>query len=1611
MFIFLLFSFSFIKNTIMMKIKNGANMMPTINDTNFDYDIELSNESLITEDNNISSLFEEMPNNYGIEAFKALLSPSIRIGRLFKLKTSTNEPPKSLMVLRKFTGVAFIPIVASTSEVIEETITCFGNAVYNRMMYNYIYPRLIRYKNPYMPGSKVVIKRSIPSQYNETIKASLPKMTNMPTFMIKNRRNSIIDLSDIISLTIPNRSMLMRPNAFNVSDKLAIQMISRLGFKIIPEEQPLYSNLKTTIPPIGSLFNSLIFSIKVPSHDIRLANQFLNISDPKIPLAIRKNPDSIFVLGLIRFILKVLDNRTMDESPLEQQLSDLIWQKEHVIFILHNDTHAFYIDPQEIKEKGIKYNYIFRLIRYGFKTLISLNNKTISPLDVDTESELSPEAAEAELDNKINTKEEVLDNTINEINDSEKSSEINSDNKNLLKEIDKENDDLHKEQIVNKVIAKSKFNVTRQKALGITASDKKSNINDIDDMSEEENYEENEDELLEDFMAELKKEEEEDSDTKEEDDAKEFLVDLAQENDEESKKQLIDQIKSSTTPQMTAVEKRRIEALQNKYKSIKYDNDLTMEEILAKANTQSIDINKSSTNIKDDSFNYCLLKDFTTSYIDKMMSRDILNSVKFFGENKSLDMYITGFNKKDVSDQLNNISSYNFELEDKNKQKHKVSFRLPNVDEDGFIYINGNRKYLKKQLVLRPVTKTKEDEVYLTSDYNKVRLYRQGTVLNRNTTLIKKIVNTMLEEVKISPQGELAANIHILRGNNHLVNSDYITTIEYDELGSFLHHIILFPKSINEIAFYFNQSYIRDEITKRNIEYTFSPSMIPIGIDNKINKVIDVNCVDSSDSVSEKIISYIIKSDIFPSVTDIISKTSVPKRRMYSRLEIQSRDVPLIVFLSSLFNFSKVIEIAGIKTYFVKNGEELPPEVKSDSLVNVIFSDGVLYYDQYPIENALLLNGLTELTTAVLDYKELDSIATYLDWMYDVFKTRNLYKGWTAFQELFLNPKTIECLEALKQPTDFLELLLYANSLLANNSYLDSADSRNWRARDYEIFNSLIYYTISHAYAEYKKKGKNRKGFSIPEGEVLKQINKSFVTANYDATNPLNELRERSSITYKGPIGINSDRTFSLDKRGQTRSTVGTIGLSSIDKSNTGIVKQLTINPRFISTLGFIDAPETDKDVNAIPTSSLMTAEESMLPFVNRDDPKRIGFASGQTKHVIPSDYFTPQVIGTGFEQTIAYKIGNDFGYKAKKDGQVVAVNDKENFAVIKYNDNTSERVNFGEQYHRNSDFFLSNNLSLNIKEGDLVKKGELITYNKDFFKKHIGKLMYTQGVVARIAVTEGEVTEEDSSGISQRLANKLTSSVIKRNQIALNANANIIESKAIGDHVIYGDPLIVFEDQKDEGGDLSLLSILGESDAKALDSISRHRASSDYTGEIIDIKIYWSVPPEEMSESCSAFVKKYIRKINKEISFEENATKIKSKRNVATQVTTPQLDRIHGMEITRTGGILIEYYIKHSVGKRSGDKVTMNSSLKSILCQIFPDELAPRRLDGRFKQIDMIFSFIGINARMVTSVWFSGFVSKIVVEEGKKFAGEFFDEIGEDLVNILESSLEALPA
>lgn len=1579
----------------------NSNLLDKFTEDKPELDFQSNNDISKTSESYTDIIDNKVFQDISEEAFTPILPTSIKMGRLFKLRSSSNSFNKSNIMLKIFRGMAFIPIVTTSEQVSNEVKFAFGDNLYSRMLFNYIMPKKFRYKNTLLPGSKMTITLQDLREYSDHVKRTLPKLQNIASFYIRNNKNTIFDYSVILNKSWPSKAVLMRANVLPTAENIILQMIYRMIFGGVGKDEtnflPLYTQYETTLPSLSPTFTDYFISIPILSKNSLIPNLYLNPVGGKVPNSIKKNVDDSMAFGIARFIVDLLDQNTFDGSLLKQKLAENIKSKRHFIFFLHNDMYGFYVDPSEFFEKNLKFETIFRLIKTSMKSLIALNANKVDSISLDNAigEEVSDEEIEDSVNKAVKVDEEVKDEieeTISKPAASEtkhvKVSEDEDEAKTVKQTKDKQKEETKTLLTINKNLKKTKdlYNSNLDSSDDELFKEEKEFSEDLDDLE----IPEIEDDIeLDDVLG------EEDDASKNISDTTQFMDDLANSKDTNFKKTLVEEANAQTKPKLSAKEEARIEVLKNKYKTIEFDDNRTLKDILEDTKTMQIDVNKSSAKILDDSFNFSLLKDMTDSYVNKTMAHDMVNIVKSFSEDKSINMHIIDFKKADVSDQFNDLEMYTFNLEDENKKKHKIQFKFPKVDKDGFMHLNGNRKYLKNQWILKPVTKTNADEVYLVSDYNKTHIFRQGNALNKNTIVLKKLLQDIIKNSE-----KFSKSIVIIKGDNSSINKDYITTIEYDDLATTIDKLIIYPNTPKQIVFYFNQSEIRKEINTLNLPYVTPAGRMPICIEGEHN-IIDVDVLDSSDSVAGKILDIIESTNVFPNFRNFVNNTTIPKRKMLTKIELQSKTVPLIVFLSALFKFSTVLTASKSDTFFVPNKEKIP-EDKLDHIEDYIFTrfkDGKFYYNQYPIDNALLFNGLAEMDVDNINYLDgdLDDLGTYLDYIYDAFKTRNLYKGWTSFRELFITPITKEILRDLKQPTEFLELFLYANSLLSDNSYTPSNDLSNYRIRNYEILNTFLYQSISESYRTYKQRGRQRFAFTIPEDDVLKKLNKNFVLENYDATNPLNELRARSSITYKGPQGINSDRAFKLDRRGNTLSTVGTVGISGLENGNVGIVRQLTMSPKIISTRGYLDVPKDQKDVQNISSSSLLTAEEAIVPYITHDDPKRIGFTSAQTKHVIPAENFDVPVVGTGFEQTVLNKISDDFGYKAKDKGVVTALDETNKFIVIKYADGTSDRVDYGNKYIRNSDFFLGNNIEPNVKVGASVKKGDIITYNKDFFKKAMGKLIFTQGCLARVAILEGEVTEEDSSAITEHLADKLTGTVVKRKQIAIGHSANIVKVAKIGDFVRYGDPILLYEDQKNEDADMSLLALLGDTDENVLNTLTRHNGEANYTGTICDIKVYWTVDPDQMGESCKKFVKQYISNLKKQIEFEEKSTGVPSSRRHEVEVSTPfgTGNRINGVEINKEGGILIEFYIRHTQSKRPGDKLTFNSALKSVITQVIPEEMSPYRItDSKFKRVDSIFSLLSVDNRMVCSPFFTGYLGKIVFEYGKRAASEFLNDI-----------------
>ena len=869
-------------------------------------------------------------------------------------------------------------------------------------------------------------------------------------------------------------------------------------------------------------------------------------------------------------------------------------------------------------------------------------------------------------------------------------------------------------------------------------------------------------------------------------------------------KQLISTISVNTKPTKTAAQLRRTKMIREKYKSIDIDGR-NLEEILQDTKATIIKEVRPTVTLKDESLRGSRLVDVERSYIDSTMEHDVLNAVKCFSNSdKSIPIHIVSVEKIDNSDQLTHKNTYIFKLVDERDKRHTIKVDIPKIDEDGFMMIGGNKKLLKKQLTLLPVVKLKPDTVMISSNYNKCFIYRQGSVITRNVSTLSKLLNKELKN---------NSKFKVYYGDNSGENGSIITNIEYDVLSSTYHKFVIGVSKAFNSEYIFNQKELRAKIKDSGIKYIFKVENLPIGIDWKNQKVIEINLHDQSDSVCNHIFNDIRKYEIIKDFDNLISELGIAKRRMYTRIMLQSRDYALVAFLGGLYGLSKLINTEKIPVQFSEK------KIPGDPRVSIKFKDGYLYYFDTNTAASLLLNGLAYMRSEDFNYGDFDSEKPYIDYFYEITKSRNVFKGHTAFKELFIDKITEEVLRDLGLPTEFLELFLYSNSLLSDNTFKSETDLSNYRIRGFENISVLLYKSIASQYRLYKQSSTGTGRLSIQQDQIFVALHKSFILENFDTTNPVNELKSKSIITFKGPGGINNNRVFTLEKRSYDKSAIGTIAISSVDNGSVGITKQLTLNPNITSTRGYINTCKSVADAKNLKLGEIASPEEADVAFVNfHDDPKRIGFTSGQTKHIIKIRGASPPVISTGMDKITPFIVGGTYVPKAKDDGVIMNIDHTHEIIIIKYKNGKTESIKFGEIVQRNSSFYFPNFIVPNVKEGQKVKKGDIVAYESDFYKKDVfGNIRSSQGVLAKLVLHEKSLTDDDSSVITESLSKKLTTSVVKRKQICLNRSTNIISFIKNGAHVLKGDPLLTFEDSGEEEVN-KLLKTFGDTNTDVLE-------------------------------------------------------------------------------------------------------------------------------------------------------------------------------------------------
>ena len=1027
----------------------------------------------------------------------------------------------------------------------------------------------------------------------------------------------------------------------------------------------------------------------------------------------------------------------------------------------------------------------------------------------------------------------------------------------------------------------------------------------------------------------------------------------------------------------------------------KQEEVMSLDDIVAdmkKAEDFSID------DIEDDNLNVIntevskttKIKAFDDSYIEKTYQKDIIDQFTAFNNDPDVPLYVTKIERtKATSDKLNKIETYRVTLVDNRGKRNIITIDVPQIIDGKYIYINGGKKIITKQLVTKPVVKVKPDEVYITTSYNKINIQRFGKRLSDKMTGLNKILSKDFKEHTKS-----GLYFKIKRGNSIVANADYLTSIEYANMSSYLLSITTKQYVIN-----FNQDQLRDYIKNsdkyNNIEYD-PENFYPIGyVKNK--KAILVENLDSHHifelgengkpiDIDDKLSNFVAR--LIEENTDLKMDDFTVKNNSslaYTRVYLIGRWLPLIALLGFEKGLVNVLNMYNVKYEFSSKNKSIK---LSQDTAKMKFKNGILYYDTTRLGVSLLLSGLRLCNTENYDFKDFNTKEPYLDLFEQLFDSRIIARAFHNTITFLLDPITKDVLAKLNQPTDIYELLLYANDLLEGLDYKRPNDYNTYRVRAAEQVPAMLYNILASYYGNYKRNYDldSPETLSIPRDKLIKNLMELPTLESASDLNPVLTEELEGKVVFKGLLGQNDDNTYTAKLRAYSDSMRGIITTGTPDSSSVGAVRFLTYNPNIVNTRGFFDTNNPEN----ISTSINNTAE-MLTPFVSiHDDPMRQSMMDTQSKHVVPLVKATRPLYGTGVEKSIVNNLPDGFVIRAKKDGKIKSIDEENQLVVIEYTDSSTDIIDLSDVIQHNSGggFFVNLHYTLLFKEGQRFKKGNVLAKVDDFFKgSNQGDISFSMGHLTKVALTSNEQTYEDSCVITSGLAGDMATKVTMMKEIVLDVNSNILKMAKKGSYIKTGEPLIVYENKFEDDSIADIIDNIDKDDPdnKALstmmDNLSSIPIKSKYSGQIVDIKIYRNRDIEDFSKSIQKIIKQYESKNKKKEKLINSYVNPEDQHLYSNNI--PELDTIKSEKIKgkTTNGILIEFYIEYNDELGIGDKLTAYCALKAVIADTIPEIEAPISEYRPDEHVQLLFSSLSIISRMTNSIYYDLYLNKGLLE------------------------------
>lgn len=1000
---------------------------------------------------------------------------------------------------------------------------------------------------------------------------------------------------------------------------------------------------------------------------------------------------------------------------------------------------------------------------------------------------------------------------------------------------------------------------------------------------------------------------------------------------------------------------KRINALDKQFQSSEV-NGKKVSEILSEAPVEELPSTKITVDSVNDEWKDMKYMNFEKVYD---VQSDIVQALYSFSK-KRYPVSIIDLKVDDTSTSEDYVFTYTCKMEAAQGERFTLKFDVPKFKNNKFMRLRGNDKTIQGQLAQLPISKTDMDRVQIVSNYNKIFVYRYGDGNGKSYIISDKMLKAL---------NKYNGNkIKVLLGDNTKICNKYELPIDYIDLASVYSKI-----SIDEFTFYFNQDELR-ELYKDQINESKG---LPIGYNNKAKEIIYSNY---QTSVSAYILyNYLFTDKLFE---EIYNNTNSATKYNYSKAKILGTDIPVIVICSYNEGLTKTLKRAGIK-YDIVEKKDRNRDKDLDSCIR--FNDAYMYY-QNTFDASLLMNGLKECNTEDYSISEINSKSMWLDFL-DIFGNRLVADGLDNFYDCMIDPITEEVCKSYKLPTEYCDLLLYANNLLSDNKYVKHISMAGKRYRTNELIAAYTYKALADSYGIFMndiRRGK-KSTMTIKQSEIIDRILADPTTSDLSKLTPTLEIESANAATTKGLTGMNAERAYSLDKRTFDKSMVNVLGLSTGFAANVGITRQTTMDMNITGKRGYI---KTNNDPDDMSITKTFTITEALTPFGTRsDDPFRSAMTFVQTaKHGMRVKKTMPLLISNGADQALPYMISDTFAFKAKDDGIVKECNNT--YMVVEYKDGTNDFIDLRSNPEKNSDggFYIELKLDTDLKQGSKFKKDTILAYDKYSFSDKIGgskdtsTLAATIGPTVKVAIMNTDEGFEDSAIISDWLSDAMSSNITVMKDTTLSKDTNVLTIVKKGQPIQEGDPLIIFQNAFTDQDVNILLKNLSDEDEDSISDLGRITIKSKVTGIVKDIKVYRTCEISELSPSLKKIVNS-IEKESKDLAKVMDKYKINEKEILDPTEKLEQTGKLKHVE----NGVLIEFYLEYNDKLSVGDKIIYYSANKGTVKDIFPKGNEPYALSSPNEPIHSLVAVHSINGRMVGSIYKVGSINRVLIELDKK--------------------------